>query len=187
MKKKMKPLEGLQMMDHGPTVLIGVRDEAHNRLNLFAVAWIIPCSAKPPLVVTSVNPKNLSHELIKNTQEFTVNIPNVSLLDKLHFCGTTSGRSVDKVEKLSLTPVKAQRVSTPLIEECIGHLECKVIETKVIGDHTLFTAEVLAASADDDFFDGSWRFERSIVRTLHYLGGRRYAAIGEVLEAKTAR
>jgi len=74
----------------------------------------------------------------------------------------------------------------PLIEECIGHLECKVIETTVIGDHTLFTAEVLAASVNGDLFDGSWRFEKSTARTLHYLGGRRYAAIGEVLEAKTA-
>jgi len=173
------------MMDHGPTVLVGVRNEAESRLNLFAVSWIIPCSVKPPLVVISVNPKNLSHELMKNTGEFTVNIPNISLLDKLHFCGTTSGRNIDKVEKLSLTATKAQVLDTPLIEECIGHLECQVIQTMGVGDHTLFTAEVLAASANGDLFEGSWCFDRDDARTLHYMGGRRYAAIGEILEAKT--
>jgi flavin reductase (DIM6/NTAB) family NADH-FMN oxidoreductase RutF len=106
MKRKIEPSESLQMMDVGPTVMVGVRDEGHKRLNLFAVAWIIPCSIKPPLVVMSVNPKNFSHELIQNTREFTVNIPGVPLLDKLHFCGTRSGRDSDKVEKLSLTPGK---------------------------------------------------------------------------------
>jgi flavin reductase (DIM6/NTAB) family NADH-FMN oxidoreductase RutF len=66
----------------------------------------------------------------------------------------------------------------------MGHLECKVTDSTVVGDHTLFTAEVVAASADERIFDGSWRFDRPDGRTLHYLGGRRYAAIGEVLEAK---
>lgn len=175
------------MMDHGPTVLVGVRNEAESRLNLFAASWVIPCSVEPPLVVISVNPKNLSHDLMRIAREFTVNIPNVPLLDKLHFCGTTSGRNIDKVEKLSLTPLKAQILDTPLIEECIGHLECKVTQSMVVGDHTLFTAEVLAASANDDLFEGSWRFERDDARTLHYMGGRYYAAIGEVLEAQTIR
>lgn len=173
------------MLDHGPTVLIGVKNEAESRLNLFAVSWIIPCSAKPPIVVVSVNPKNFSHELIQKTKEFTVNIPTVDLLDKLHFCGTTSGRHIDKVEKLSFTPVGAQVLGTPLIEECIGHLECKVVRSMIIGDHTLIAAEVLAASVSDDLWDGSWCFKVDGARTLHYMGGKRYARVGEVLEAKT--
>jgi len=187
MKRKIKLSKGLEMIFHGPTVLIGVRNEARSKFNLFAVSWITPCSIKPPLVVIAVNPKNFSHELIKNTGEFTVNIPNVLLLDKLHFCGTSSGRDIDKIEKLSLTPVEAQILKTPLIEECIGYLECKVIHNIEVGDHTLFIAEVLAASANDDLFDASWHFEKNEAKTLHYLSGERYAAIGEILEAKTSQ
>lgn len=187
MKRRVKLSKGLEMIFHGPTVLIGVRNGAKSKFNLFAVSWITPCSIEPPLVAISVNPKNFSHELIKNTGEFTVNIPNISFLDKLHFCGTSSGRDIDKIEKLSLTPVEAQILKTPLIEECIAHLECKVIQNIDVGDHTLFIAEVLAASVNDNLFDVSWHFEKNEAKTLHYLGGKRYAAIGEILQAKTSQ
>jgi len=186
MKKPMKPLQGLQMLDHGPTVLICVRQEGEARSNLFAVSWIIPCSKDPAFILVSVNPKNLSHELLKDAREFTVNIPNATLLDELHFCGTTSGRSIDKVRELSLVPIKGQVLSTPLIEECIGHLECKVVESTVVGDHTVFVGEVVAASAEDKFFDGSWQFEHKNARTLHYLGGKRYAIVGKVIEVHSS-
>jgi len=33
-------------------------------------------------------------------------------------------------------------------------LECKVVQTHVCGDHTLFVGEVAAASADDGVLDG---------------------------------
>lgn len=184
MKRGIEVSKGMEMIFHGPTVLIGVRNEAKSKFNLFALSWITPCSVKPPLVVISVNPKNLSHELLKKAAEFTVNIPNAALLDELHFCGTRSGRDIDKIEKLSLTPVEAQVLETPLIQECIGHLECRVTKNMDVGDHTFFIAEVLAASVNDDLFDVSWHLDNDEARTLHYLGGERYAVIGEMLEAK---
>jgi len=184
MKVKIKPSKALQMLDHGPTTLLAVQDEKHSRLNVFTVSWIIPCSHKPPLVAFSCNPKNYSHELINNTREFTVNIPNVPFIDKLHFCGTTSGCKIAKVEKLALTLVKSQSLKTPLVDECIAHLECKVVQSIIAGDHTIYIAEVLAASANNEFFESTWCFENNDSRTLHYLGGKRYAAIGEILEAK---
>ena len=184
MKVKIEPSKALQMLDHGPTVLIGVQDESNSRLNLFAVSWIIPCSHTPPLVVFSCNPNNYSHELIGKTREFSVNIPSAQLIDKLHFCGTTSGRHIDKIEKLALTFVESQALKIPLIEECMAHLECRVAQDVIAGDHTLYIAEILAASAYNEFFEGTWRFKDMDSRTLHYLGGKRYAVIGEMLEAK---
>jgi flavin reductase (DIM6/NTAB) family NADH-FMN oxidoreductase RutF len=183
MKKQIKPTESLQMLDHGPTVLICVKKGGGTGLNLFAVSWIIPCSKEPTLVLIPVNPKNFSHDLMKQAGEFTVNIPGLPLLDKLHFCGTASGRRVDKVKELGLKLVPGQVLDTPLIEECIGHMECKVVDAPIVGDHTVIVGEVAAASAEDTFFDGSWQFEDDNARTLHYLGGKRYAVIGEVREA----
>ena len=42
----------------------------------------------------------------------------------------------------------------PRIEECFGHLECRVVQKHVCGDHTLFVGEVLATSADEGVMDG---------------------------------
>lgn len=189
MKKDIGPLEGLQMLDHGPTVIVAVRKEADPGTNLFAVSWIIPCSEQPPLLLMSVNPRNYSHELINRAREFTVNIPNPFLLHQLHFCGVSSGRKVDKAKKLSLTLVAGKTISTPLVEECIGHLECKVTQQHVAGDHTIFVAEVAAASVNEGLFEDSWSFSTDAGRTLHYLGDRgkgRYAVIGPVLQVDKA-
>ena len=63
--------------------------------------------------------------------------------------GINSGRDVDKFKETGLTPISASIVRSPLIEECYGHLECKVIGSHTYGDHTLFVGEVIAASVDE--------------------------------------
>ena len=118
--------------------------------NIIAVAWIIPTSFKPPLLAISVGKTRYSHKLLAETGEFVVNIPTKGLLDKVEYCGTNSGRNVNKFEKAGLTAKPAKKVKPPIIEECIGHIECKVVDRFPTGDHTLFISEVLAAYADGE-------------------------------------
>ena len=67
-------------------------------------------------------------ELIDKNGEFTVNIPyGQDAKDILNFCGTKSGRDVDKFQKLGLTPVEAEKISVPAIRELPLTLECKVV------------------------------------------------------------
>jgi flavin reductase (DIM6/NTAB) family NADH-FMN oxidoreductase RutF len=40
--------------------------------------------------------------------------------------------------------------------ECFGHLECKVVESHVMGDHTLFLGKVVATSADEEVMKGDF-------------------------------
>ena len=72
----------------------------------------------------------------------------------MHFCGTNSGRDLNKSVETGLTLIPALKVAPPLIDECYGHLECKVIQSHVCGDHTLFVGEVLAASVNEDVLTG---------------------------------
>jgi flavin reductase (DIM6/NTAB) family NADH-FMN oxidoreductase RutF len=82
-------------------------------------------------------------------KEFVVNSPGIGISDKVHLCGVKSGRDTDKWRETGLTPVPAQRVKPPLIDECYGHIECKVVNVVTCGDHTLFVGEILAASIDE--------------------------------------
>jgi len=77
--------------------------------------------------------------------------------------------------------VPAKIVAPPLIDECAGHLECKVVETFHQGNHDLLICEVLRAVADDDRFDGKWILEK--FQTLHYLGGRTYGILERRIDA----
>ena len=66
-------------------------------------------------------------QLDKNP-EFTVNIP-VRSFDKkiLGFCGTKSGKDVDKIKELGLTLEEPNVISVPAIKELPFTLECKVL------------------------------------------------------------
>ena len=65
--------------------------------------------------------------------------------------------------------------------------ECKVVQSILTGDHTLYVAEVLSAMANPEFYEKKWKFQDDAGKTLHYLGGNQYAAIGETFKARTLK
>lgn len=154
-----------------PTALITTISK-DGKPNIIAVAWIIPTSIKPPLLAISIGKTRYSHKLLEETGEFVVNIPTKELLGKVEYCGSTSGRDVDKFEEAGLTPKPAKKVKPPIIEECVAHIECKVVNRFSTGDHTLFIGEVLAAYAEGELFNGKWQVERA--KLLQHIGGDTY-------------
>src|SRR5690606_22606904 len=47
--------------------------------------------------------------------------------NELVYCGTKSGRDINKFEQCNLTIIKGQKISTPIIGECELHYEFRVI------------------------------------------------------------
>ena len=124
------------------------------RPNIITLGMYMPISSRPPLVCIGVAPSRYSHGLIGETGEFVVNVPSIGLEEQMHYCGVKSGRDVDKFAETGLTAIPSLKVKPPRIEECFGHLECKVVQRHVCGDHTLFVGEVVATSVDEDVMDG---------------------------------
>jgi len=123
------------------------------KANIMTVAWIIPVSAKPPLLAMSIRPERYSYNLIVESGEFVVNVPSFDLASKVLFCGRRSGREHDKFKATSLHTQKALKVRVPAIKECAGHLECRVVSTVKVGDHTLIIGEIIKAYAKKGCFD----------------------------------
>ena len=120
--------------------------------NVLAVAWINPVGVNPPYIAMSLRPKRHSYKLLTETHEFAVNIPDFNLAKQVVFCGRRSGRDYDKFKETTLTPVKARRISPPIIKECIAHIECKLEKAIKIGDHILCIGKVLAAYASKKYY-----------------------------------
>ena len=142
----------------------------------------MPISHNPPLITIGVSPRRYSHKLIEETREFVVNVPNQDLVEQTVFCGSASGRNIDKFKESGLTPVTAEAVEPPLVEECAGHLECRVVEIFKMESHDLLICEVVRALAREDFFDGRWIPEK--FHTLHYLTGNKYGLMMRTVEAQ---
>jgi flavin reductase (DIM6/NTAB) family NADH-FMN oxidoreductase RutF len=170
-----------RLLQPGPVALVTTKYKG--KANVFVAAWVTPVSANPPQVALAVFPAIYSHALIQKSGAFTLNIPPRPLAEKVKKVGDVSGEVTDKFLSIGLTPYEGRQLSAPLIAECIGHLECGVTDTQHVGDHTVYFAEIVAASADDLAFDGeSWTLADESVKPLHHLGANRYA----VLEARIA-
>ncbi len=125
------------------------------------------------MVAIAVAPSRFSHDIIAKSREFVVNVPGSVLLPAVWYCGTASGRDEDKFEGAGLTELTAGAVKAPLVAECFGHIECRVVKATRLGDHTLFAGEVVAVSVDDAAFDQHLKLRRPY-HTLHHLGGRHF-------------
>ncbi|MEM2915161.1 MAG: flavin reductase family protein, partial [Candidatus Bathyarchaeia archaeon] len=89
---------------------------------------LITCTEiPPPIVAIYVHPERFTRDCLLYSKEFVLNLPNVNLAKEVSYCGTTSGRNVDKFKETGLTPAKSEKVSVPRIEECITHIECKLV------------------------------------------------------------
>jgi len=91
------------------------------------------------------------------------------MLKACDFCGTNSGRDIDKFKKLDLTKEKGFIVNAPLIKECPINIECKVRQIIHLGTHDMFIGEVLSVNADEEiiYSDNDIDFEK--VNAVSYL------------------
>ena len=86
--------------------------------NITTVAWTGIINSEPPLVYVSLRPTRYSYNIIKETGEFVINIPDEKLVWQTDFCGTKSGKDIDKFSEAKLTKEECKIVKAPAILEC---------------------------------------------------------------------
>jgi len=119
--------------------------DRNGKANIISLGWSMCTSFQPPMLAISIGKTRYSHNLVSENKEFVLAFPSEELAEAVLYCGTHSGRDVDKFRDRGLTAVKAKRIAPPLIEECIANFECKVVGELDTGDHTIFAGEILAA------------------------------------------
>ncbi len=139
-----------RLLNPGEVVLVTSR--VGEKSNIITIAWQSPLSRQPPLVGISVDKTRYSHKLIVSSKEFVINIPTIELLEQVMECGRTSGKEVDKFQLTKLTPMNSQELQIPRIKECVGWLECKLVNSVECGDHTLFIGEIIYVETTETLF-----------------------------------
>ncbi len=165
-----------RLVNNGPCVLVTVNGPSYP--NIISIAWVTPVCSSPPLVAISVRKERYSHDLIMKEKEFTINIPDESLLNAIWVCGTKSGSEVDKFKAARLTPMKGKNVKCPWIRECVAFIECKLKYTFDIGRYTIFVGEIVHAEAKEGVFGEYWDIDK--VKIVHHLGGNNFEIDGKL-------
>lgn len=156
------------LIEPGPVVLVTTHDG--EKANIMTITWTMVMGFSPVFAITT-GPWNHSFAALEQTGECVLSIPTVDLIDTVIGIGMCSGADTDKFERFGLTPAPARHLRAPLIEECLGNIECRV--TDYIERHGIFVLEGLAAYVD------SARQER---RVLHAVGDGTFTVDGERLD-----
>lgn len=130
-----------------PEVLAWAVAEHEGQRSICPVGWTMRTSATPPMMAVSVAPSRFTHGLIEGSGAFVLAYPGRDLAQATQYCGSRSGRDVDKFEHAGVTAQRGQRVAAPVIAECEVNLECRVVDRFTTGDHAIFVGEVVAAWA----------------------------------------
>jgi flavin reductase (DIM6/NTAB) family NADH-FMN oxidoreductase RutF len=140
-KKKPLTLANVyKLLEPGPVVMVSSCYKQHS--NMMTLSWQTMLDFEPPLIGCVISNRNDSFELIRRSKQCVINIPDVTLLKQIVAVGNSHGRKINKFAKFELTPVPAETVQAPMIDECFANLECKVIDTRLVEKYNLFILRV---------------------------------------------
>ena len=148
--------------------------------NILTIGWTGIVCTRPPMTYISVRPERFSHDIIMDSGEFVINLTTSAMVRETDFCGVKSGRDIDKFAACGFHAVPAVKVSAPLIEESPVSIECKVTESKLLGSHTMFLAEIVGIDADEKFIDSKGKLNLQQCGLAAYAHGE-YFALGRKL------
>lgn len=179
------PLEkAYRLINHGPTVLVSAQHEETR--NVMAAAWACALDFSPPKVTVVLDKIAKTRELVERSGLFVIQVPTVAQLQLTRDVGSVSLQ--EDPQKLAHSGVELFSTSghdVPFVAGCSAWLACKLLpEPHNQSTYDLFIGEVVAAWADTRVFsDGHWHFERAHpdFRSLHYIAGGHFYAIGEAL------
>ena len=119
MKKKIDVYEHMGEILKGVKSGVLVTGKADDRVNSMTISWgMVGIEWAKPVFVTFIRESRFTRSLIEKNGEFTVNIPVDDSAKKiLTFCGSKSGRDVDKAKELGLTYEEPETISVPGIKE----------------------------------------------------------------------
>ncbi|GIK37171.1 MAG: flavin reductase [Chloroflexota bacterium] len=139
--------------------------------NVMTCNRIASCSAEPPRLSLSVRPARHSHQLIKQTGEFVVNLPAPEQATLTDYVGVVTGRKENKIEIAGLRLAPALKVKTPLLADCPVNIECIVEREIELDSHTMFIGLVQAVHVEEALLDANGDVDFARVRGLAYDSG----------------
>ncbi len=158
-------------------VSVGEWDEA----NLITLAWVARVVSEPPVMSISIRPSRHSTSLIKKLGEYVINVPDANQIREMDFCGTRTGKRVDKWKELNLTKENGSKVKVPLIKEFPINIECKVINKLEHGTHIIYFGEVQVVHVDEKLLIDD-KIDPLKQNQIVYIARNYYGLIKEPLE-----
>jgi len=167
-----------KMLNSGTVILISTAD-AKGNYNLTPIAWQCPLDFND--ISKFIFVSDITHKAFTNiieTKKFVIIIPHIENKQIIIDCGSCSGKNVNKIEKFKINFFKSPKFNLPVIENCIGYIECeliKIIEEDGVG---IVISKSINAYADKNAFKDRLLSEKIEGKTIHHLGSKIFITTG---------
>jgi flavin reductase (DIM6/NTAB) family NADH-FMN oxidoreductase RutF len=102
--------------------------KAGDSMNTMTIGWgLIGFIWQRPVFMVAVRDSRHTFSIMEKAVDFTVSVPMGNMKDALAFCGSKSGRDLDKFKASNLIPVAAQKTVSPVLQLPGIHLECRIL------------------------------------------------------------
>jgi flavin reductase (DIM6/NTAB) family NADH-FMN oxidoreductase RutF len=136
--------------------------KAGNALNTMTIGWAtFGFIWQRPIMMVAVRSSRHTFGIMEAAEDFTVTVPMGDMSKETTFCGTKSGRDVDKFKECNLKTANASKVVSPIIKTVGHHYECRIVYKSAMNPadldknvdtsiypqkdyHTLYFGEILA-------------------------------------------
>lgn len=143
--------------------------DSQGRPNAMAIGWAsFGIEWSRPIATVMVRPSRYTFGCIELTNDFTISVPYSDLDEQVLFCGTASGRDVDKFAECGFDQVHVEGIRSPGIGQAGLIYFCRVVHRNDVlasqldeeiqadaypkGDyHRFYYGLIHAVLADEDF------------------------------------
>ena len=177
-----------RLLNHGPSVLVSARHGGVD--NVMAAAWACALDFAPPKLTVVLDKATRTRALAERSGTFAIQVPTAAQLQLTYEVGHRSlADNPDKLRRCGVELFGIEGHDLPFVAGCSAWLACRLIEEPHNQSaYDLFIGEITGAWADTRVFErGHWKFEAAdpALRSLHYVAGGHFYAIGDALEAVT--
>src|SRR5437588_5080017 len=136
--------DATELLERANAELWIITSRAGQRTGGLVATFVSAASIVPdlPRVVVGVARQHYTWELIEASGAFALRLVDEAHLEWVWRFGLQSGRTADKLDSLAW---HAGATGSPLLEEALGWLDCRVEARLDAGDRTIYLAEVTDA------------------------------------------
>jgi flavin reductase (DIM6/NTAB) family NADH-FMN oxidoreductase RutF len=115
-----------ELMRRGGLLLVAQAEGI--KTNAMTIGWgLLGTIWVKPVFITAVRHSRYTYKLMEASKSWTICVPAKGMEAVLEYCGTKSGRDVDKFKECKLTARRGVVVDASYIEECPIHIECTTV------------------------------------------------------------
>ncbi len=109
-------------------------------------SWVTQVSGEPVLVMAAVDLQHITHGLIVESSAFALNIVGRKSKALEDYFYSSQARQPNNLRPFAL---ETGCTGTPLLQDALASLDCRLVSTHVAGDHRLFVGEVVDVRVRD--------------------------------------